>query len=46
MLEALVKEGYDVQYSLGHGIHSRKYRSFDLPDTLRWIWRDQVAAAN
>jgi enterochelin esterase family protein len=46
MLEALVDKGYDVQYSLGHGIHSSKYGASIFPDTLRWIWRDQVAAAN
>jgi len=43
MLEALVDKGYDVQYSLGHG---SKYGASIFPDTLRWIWRDQVPAAH
>jgi enterochelin esterase family protein len=42
MLEALVDKGYDVQYVLGHGIHSSKHGAAILPDSLRWLWRDEV----
>lgn len=42
MLEALVDMDYDVQYVLGHGIHSSKHGASILPDSLRWLWRDEV----
>ncbi len=42
VLEALVDKGYDVQYVLGHGIHSSKFGGAILPDSLRWLWRDEV----
>lgn len=42
MLEALVDMDYDVQYVLGHGIHSSKHGAAILPDSLRWLWRDEV----
>jgi enterochelin esterase family protein len=45
MLEALVDKGYDVQYVLGHGIHSSKHGAAILPDSLRWLWRDEVPGA-
>ncbi|HWA10021.1 MAG TPA: alpha/beta hydrolase-fold protein [Opitutaceae bacterium] len=45
MLEALVDKGYDVQYVLGHGVHSSKHGASIFPDTLRWIWRDEVPGA-
>lgn len=45
MLEALVDMDYDVQYVLGHGIHSSKHGAAILPDSLRWLWRDEVPSA-
>jgi enterochelin esterase family protein len=45
MLEALVDMDYDVQYVLGHGIHSSKHGASILPDSLRWLWRDEVPGA-
>jgi len=42
VLEALVDKGYDVQYVLGHGVHSSKFGGAILPDSLRWLWRDEV----
>lgn len=42
MLEALVDMDYDVQYVLGHGVHSSKHGAAILPDSLRWLWRDEV----
>jgi enterochelin esterase family protein len=45
MLEALVDMDYDVQYVLGHGVHSSKHGAAILPDSLRWLWRDEVPGA-
>jgi enterochelin esterase family protein len=45
MAEALAEKGYDFQYVLGHGIHSSKYGASIFPETLRWIWRDEIPAA-
>lgn len=45
MSEALAEKLYDVQYVLGHGIHSSKHGGAIFPQTLRWIWRDEVPAA-
>ena len=42
MSEALTEKLYDVQYVLGHGIHSSKHGGAIFPQTLRWIWRDEV----
>jgi enterochelin esterase family protein len=44
MMEALAGKGYDVQYVLGHGIHSSRYGGSIFPETLRWIWRDELPA--
>lgn len=42
MSEALTEKLYDVQYVLGHGVHSSKHGGAIFPQTLRWIWRDEV----
>jgi enterochelin esterase family protein len=34
-----------VQYVLGHGVHSSRHGASIFPQTLRWIWRDEVLAA-
>ena len=45
MYEALRDKGYDVQYVLGHGIHSSKHGASIFPDSMRWLWRDEVPGA-
>ena len=45
MSEALNEKLYDVQYVLGHGVHSSKHGAAIFPQTLRWIWRDEVPGA-
>lgn len=42
MMEALSEKLYDVQYVLGHGAHSSKHGGSIFPQTLRWLWRDEV----
>jgi enterochelin esterase family protein len=42
MYEALVAKGYDVKYVLGDGVHGSKHGGAILPDSLRWLWSDQV----
>jgi enterochelin esterase family protein len=42
---ALKDKGYDVAYVLGDGIHSSKHGGSILPDSMRWLWSDQVPAA-
>ena len=41
MAKALAFGGYDYKFVLGHGFHSDKLGRTVLPDTLRWIWRDE-----
>lgn len=43
--EALADKAYDVRYVLGNGGHSSKHGAAIFPDTLRWIWRDEVPGA-
>jgi enterochelin esterase-like enzyme len=45
MLEALVDKGYDVQYVLGHGSHGSKHSGAVFPDSMRWLWREEVPGA-
>jgi enterochelin esterase family protein len=42
MHEALVAKGYEVKYVLGDGVHGSKHGGAILPDSLRWLWSDQV----
>lgn len=41
MYRALVYGGYDVRFDFGNGFHSGKHGHARLPETLRWIWRDE-----
>ncbi|MEO7412062.1 MAG: alpha/beta hydrolase-fold protein [Opitutaceae bacterium] len=45
MSDALNEKLYDVQYVLGHGVHSSKHGGAIFPQTLRWIWRDEAPGA-
>jgi len=40
MLAALTEKGYDVNYCWGIGTHSQKQAGAELPEMLRWLWRD------
>ena len=39
--DALVEQGYDVNYSWGIGVHSHDMGGAMLPEMMRWLWRDQ-----
>ncbi|HVS54054.1 MAG TPA: alpha/beta hydrolase-fold protein [Opitutaceae bacterium] len=45
MSEALAEKLYDFQYVLGHGVHSSRHGGAIFPQTLRWIWRDEIPGA-
>jgi enterochelin esterase family protein len=45
MHENLLAKGYEVRYVLGDGMHDSKHGGSIFPDTLRWLWSDQVASA-
>ncbi len=40
MVAALTAKGYDVNYCWGIGTHSGKQGGAQLPEMLRWLWRD------
>ncbi|HEX8311347.1 MAG TPA: alpha/beta hydrolase-fold protein, partial [Chthoniobacteraceae bacterium] len=42
MAAALKFAGYDYQFIFGEGGHSPQHGGAIFPDTLRWLWRDEV----
>ncbi len=40
MFDALQFSGYDAKLTLGTGGHDTKQGAAELPDALRWLWRD------
>src|SRR5882724_1008552 len=40
MVAALTQKGYDVNYCWGIGTHSGKQAGGEMPEILRWRWRD------
>jgi enterochelin esterase family protein len=40
MAKALRFKGYDYQFVMGEGFHSNLHGRAILPDSLRWLWRD------
>jgi len=44
MAAALKFAGYDYQFEFGDGGHNGKQGGALLPDSLRWLWKDVVAA--
>src|SRR3982751_1237179 len=41
LAKSLAFAGYDYKFELGHGFHSNRHGRAILPDSLRWLWRDQ-----
>jgi enterochelin esterase family protein len=41
MAKALEFGGYDYKLVMGEGFHSHRHGLAILPDTLRWMWRDE-----
>lgn len=44
MAAALKFARYDYRFEFGDGGHNGKHGGALLPDSLRWLWRDQLAA--
>ncbi len=40
LFDALQFEGYDAKLTIGTGGHDTKQGAAELPDALRWLWRD------
>jgi enterochelin esterase-like enzyme len=38
--DALVKKGYDVNFTWGMNTHGQKFGGAIMPDMMRWLWRD------
>jgi hypothetical protein len=38
------KKGYDLNYSWRIGVHSHDMGGAMLPETMRWLWRDQLVS--
>ena len=43
MASALAFMGYDFKFELGEGAHSGQHGGAILPDSLRWLWRPELA---
>lgn len=41
MAKALAYGQYDFRFAFGNGFHSDKHGRALLPETLRWLWRDE-----
>jgi enterochelin esterase family protein len=46
MAAALRFKGYDFQFVMGQGFHSGQHGAAELPNALRWIWRDYQPPAD
>jgi len=46
LMEAMAKKGYDVNYTWGIGLHGQKQFGAQLPEIMRWIWRDYPRSAD
>jgi enterochelin esterase family protein len=44
LVEAMTKKGYDVNYSWGIGLHGSKQGGAQLPEMMRWLWRDHAVS--
>lgn len=40
LFDALQFEGYDAKLTIGTGAHDTKQGTAELPEALRWLWRD------
>jgi enterochelin esterase-like enzyme len=46
LMEALVKKGYDVNYSWGMNRHGQAMGGAILPEMMRWLWRDHPVSTD
>ena len=40
LMEAMTRKGYEVKYTWGIGLHGQKQGGAQLPEAMRWLWRD------
>jgi enterochelin esterase family protein len=45
LYEAFRDKGYEVRYVLGENVHGSKLGGPIFPDSVRWLWSDQLAKA-
>ncbi len=46
LADALTKKGYDLNYNWGIGLHGQKQGGAELPEMMRWLWRDYARSAD
>jgi hypothetical protein len=46
LADALTKQGYDLNYAWGIGLHGSKQGGAIFPDMMRWLWRDHSVSAD
>jgi len=44
--DALVKKGYEVNYTWGIGNHGQKQGGAIFPEMMRWLWRDHPVSSD
>ncbi|MEO5915891.1 MAG: alpha/beta hydrolase-fold protein [Luteolibacter sp.] len=44
--DALVKKGYDLNYTWGIGNHGQKQGGAIFPSMMRWLWRDHLVSSD
>ncbi len=45
MAKALAYKGYEYRFAFGRGFHSDRHGRALLPESMRWLWRDQRPGA-
>lgn len=46
MMKALTAKGYDVNYTWGIGRHGQKQGGAQIPEMMRWLWRDHTVSTD
>ena len=46
LMKALTEKGYEVNYTWGIGKHGQKQGGAQLPEMMRWLWRDHSVSTD
>jgi enterochelin esterase family protein len=46
LMKALTAKGYDVNYTWGIGRHGQKQGGAQIPEMMRWLWRDHAVSTD
>jgi enterochelin esterase family protein len=46
MVQAFMDKGYDLNYNFSIGKHGLKQGGYQLPEMMRWLWRDQAVSTD